>query len=236
MSAIDAVGPEFDRLYNARPSQYARVRVASMIENETVEAFLDQLASKSSTPGGGSAAGIMGAMGAALVSMVCNLTIGKEKYREVEAEMQSLLAAAEDLRRRLTELINTDVQAFDQVMSAHGMPRENDAQKAQRGAAIQTALKAATEVPLQCARACVQVIDLSRAAAAKGNANVISDAGVAVMAAFGGLRSAALNVHINAGTIEDEAFVAASRAEIERLVAHGDTAMNSIYELVKSKL
>jgi formiminotetrahydrofolate cyclodeaminase len=207
-----------------------------MIKDKSIQTFLDELASKASTPGGGSAAAIMGAMGAALVSMVCNLTIGKKNYEAVEADLKDVLAKAEDLRGRLTDMIRADVEVFDQVMAAYGMPKESDQDKATRSAAIQTALRAATEVPLNCARACAETIQLSKLAAEKGNLNVISDAGVAVLAAYAALRSAALNVYINAGGIKDKAFVDAKLAELDRILAGTDTLTEEVYQLVKSKL
>ncbi len=207
-----------------------------MIKDQPIQQFLDELASKAPTPGGGGAAAIMGAMGAALVSMVCNLTIGKEKYAAVEGEMKRTLEQAEALRETLTDMIRQDVEVFDQVMGAYGMPKETDEQKAQRSEAIQQALKAATDVPLACARACAEVIELSRVVADKGNLNVISDAGVAVLAAHAALRSAALNVYINAGSIRDKEFADSRVAELEQLMASAGTDTESIYETVKNKL
>lgn len=207
-----------------------------MIKNKPIQWFLDQLASKASTPGGGSAAAIMGAMGAALVSMVCNLTIGKEKYAGVEDEMKEVLSRAEALREQMTDMIRQDVAVFDQVMGAYGMPKDTEEQKIARAEAIQKALQAATDVPLACAQTCVEVISLSRTAAEKGNLNVISDAGVAVVAAYAALRSAALNVYINIGNIRDQSFAARRRAELERLLQGADSEAEAIYSLVKSKL
>jgi len=138
-----------------------------MIKEASIEHFLHELASKSPTPGGGSAAAIMGAMGAALVAMVCNLTVGKKNYEDVSEEMAVLLPTLDGLRTRLVDMVAADVAAFDQVMAAYGMPRETDADKQRRSAAIQSALKQATLVPLECARACVEVIGLSRVAAEK---------------------------------------------------------------------
>lgn len=207
-----------------------------MIKNKPIQWFLDQLASKASTPGGGSAAAIMGAMGAALVSMVCNLTIGKEKYAGVEDEMKEVLSRAEALREQMTDMIRQDVAVFDQVMGAYGMPKDTEEQKIARAEAIQKALQAATDVPLACAQTCVEVISLSRTAAEKGNLNVISDAGVAVVAAYAALRSAALNVYINIGNIRDQSFAAGRRAELERLLQGADSEAEAIYSLVKSKL
>ena len=110
------------------------------IKDNRIEQFLEALASQSATPGGGSAAAIIGAMGAALVSMVCNLTIGKKKYAEVEGDMKNVLAEADALRKQLIGMIEDDVKAFDAVMGAYGLPKETDADKAKRDQAIQAAL------------------------------------------------------------------------------------------------
>lgn len=208
----------------------------AMIKDNAIEPFLDALASQSATPGGGSAAAIIGAMGAALVSMVCNLTIGKKKYADVEDEMTNVLNEAERLRRALTDMIQDDVQAFDAVMGAYGLAKETDAEKATRSEAIQVALKQATVVPLACCKVAREVIDLAGVAAEKGNLNVISDAGVGVLAAYAALRSAALNVYINAKMITDKAFAEASLEELEALLAGAEDATEKAYGIVKGKL
>ncbi len=207
-----------------------------MVKNQSIQEFLDQLASSAPTPGGGGAAALMGAMGAALTSMVCNLTIGKEKYKDVEAEMQETLNKAEDLRSRLTDMIAADVEVFDKLMGSYGLPKETEEEKAARSEAIQSALREATDVPLECARACADVIAVSRSAAEKGNLNVISDAGVSVMAAYAALKSAALNVYINAGSIKDKAFAEERLAELEKIMASADKDTDQIYNIVKDKL
>jgi formiminotetrahydrofolate cyclodeaminase len=207
-----------------------------VIKDLTLQAFLDQLASGASTPGGGSAAGLMGAMGAALVAMVCQFTVGREKYAAVDADMRRVLDAAEAARGVLTDAIAADVAAFDQVMAAYGLPKAADEEKAARTEAIQLALKAATEVPLACARACAEVIRLSAEAADHGNANVVSDAGVAVMAAYAGLKSAALNVYVNAGSIRDEAFGASRVRELEALLVTAEGDVARIFDAVRARL
>lgn len=207
-----------------------------MFTERQLQAFLDQLASKASTPGGGSAAAIMGAMGAALLSMVGNLTVGKKKYEDVNDEMQGFLARSEELRAQLTGMIQADVAVFDKVMAAYGMSRETEDEKTARSAAIQAALKEATDVPLACAQLCADVIELCRPVAEKGNLNVISDAGVAVLAAHAALRSAALNVYINIGAIRDEDFVHDRRNKLEFVLSGAGAATETVYELVKSKL
>ena len=207
-----------------------------MIVQQPVTTFLDDLASGSATPGGGSAAAIMGAMGAALVSMMCNLTIGKKNYAEVEGEMQSLLAAAEELRLQLAGMVAEDIGAFDALMAAYAMPKDTDEQKTKRSAAIQEGLKAATDVPLACARASAGVIAVAMRAAQVGNRNVISDAGVGALAAQAALRSAALNVYINVPSIRDEAFALSRRTEIDALLASAVRLAGEVYDLVKNEL
>ncbi len=207
-----------------------------MNKDKPVQIFLDDLAGKASTPGGGSAAAIMGAMAAALVSMVANFTVGKKNYEAVNGEMQELLLSSEQLRQQLTTMIEADVNVFNQVMAAYGMPKETDEDKVTRSQAIQSALKEATDVPLACARLCAEVIKICLPMAEKGNTNVISDAGVAVLAANAALRSAALNVYINIGGIKDEDFVNDRRRQLESLLAGNNTLTEQVYELVKSKL
>jgi len=207
-----------------------------MIKHNAIEIFLDDLASQKATPSGGSAAAVMGAMGAALVSMVCNLTIGKTQYRDFEEELKSVLRKAEGLRRDLTEMIEEDVQAFDAVMRAYGMPRLTKEETATRAQVIQTALKTATLVPMRCCRACREVITLSKVVAEKGNRNVVSDAGVAVVAGHAALRSAALNVFTNARAITDRIFAEAQLAELKQLLSEAGTATEAIYQVVKEKL
>jgi formiminotetrahydrofolate cyclodeaminase len=207
-----------------------------MIKDQSVASFLDNLASSASTPGGGSAAAIMGAMGAALTSMVCNLTVGKKNYAEVEDDMQAAVKKTEQLRAELVEMIKADVDAFNKVMAAYGMPKESDEQKAERADAIQQGLKEATDVPLACASLCRDVIDISEEVARKGNKNVISDSGVSVLAAHAGLKSAALNVYINVGGIKDSDFVKDRLGQLEQLLEGSDAKTESIYQLVKERL
>ncbi|MBL1143134.1 MAG: cyclodeaminase/cyclohydrolase family protein [Proteobacteria bacterium] len=207
-----------------------------MIKDMTIQTFLDKLASKTSTPGGGGAAAVSGAMGAALISMVANFTIGKKGHEDVEEECKEILAKSEKLRADLTDAINDDVVVFNRVMASYGMPKETDDEKAARSTEIQAALKEATDVPLQCAKLCREVINLSQPIADKGNNNVISDAGVAVLAGYAGLRSAALNVYINIGGIKDKEFADDRRQQLESLMEGMDPLKEEIYELVKSKL
>jgi formiminotetrahydrofolate cyclodeaminase len=207
-----------------------------MLKDQPIQQFLDELASKASTPGGGSAAAIMAAMATALVSMVCNLTLGKKNYAAVEEEIKAVLARSEDLRVRLTDMIRADVEVFGLVMAAYGMPKATDEEMQLRGLAIQAALQAATDVPLACAKASAEVIELSRIVAEKGNKNVVSDAGVAVLAAYAALKSAALNVYVNVAAIKDESFAQDRMAQINALLADNEISTAEIYSAVKNQL
>ncbi len=133
-------------------------------------------------------------------------------------------------------MIQDDVKAFDAVMGAYGMPKETDADKAERDKAIQAALKLATDVPLACARAAREVIDLAAIASDKGNLNVISDAGVGVLAGYAALRSAALNVFTNARMITDKTFAEAKLKELNQLLAGAEGATEKAYAVVKGKV
>lgn len=206
------------------------------IKNKSIQNFLNELASKSATPGGGSVSALLGAQSAALTSMVCNLTIGKPKYSEVETEMQAVLLKSENLREILTGLIKADIDVFDQLMMAYGLPKDTDDEKVLRAEAIQRVLKAATEVPLDCARACAEAIELSRCAANIGNLGAISDAGAAVMVGYSGLKIAALNVYINTGNIKDKQFVDDKLAELNSIMNGIELTVEDIYQLVKNKL
>ena len=208
----------------------------SEIIEQSIQDFLDELASKSATPGGGSAAAIMGSVSAALTSMMCHLTLSKTNYVGVESDMQMLLQKSETLRVQFTEMIQADVEAFDGVMTAYGLSNQTEAEKIFRAQAIQEALIIATEVPLVCARLSAKAIDLSKEAAEKGNINVITDAGVAVMAAYAALKSVALNVHVNVAAIKDKAYTDLKLAELSQIEKIAELETEQTYNFIKSKL
>jgi formiminotetrahydrofolate cyclodeaminase len=203
-----------------------------MIGDRTIQAFLDDLASKAATPGGGSAAAVMGAMGAALVSMVCRLTIGRQGYESVDAELRSVLAEAEKSRARLAEMVRLDVEAVDSVMRAYRLPKDTPAAVAARDDAIQAALRVATDVPVDCARASAAVIALARTAAEKGNRTAVSDAGAGALAAQAALRSAALNVYSNTALMTDRAYADTRARAMDALLAEGASRVKEIWPLL----
>lgn len=188
-----------------------------LYQNLPITEFADELAAASAAPGGGSAAALSGALGAALVGMVCRVTMGRKNYENVSAEFERLLPRADALRAELLGLIQQDAEAYLQVMSAYQLPKDTEQDKVERTRAIQDALKRAAEVPLHIAQACAEVVQMSEATAARGNKNATSDAGAGALMAESGLRAAILNVEINLGLIRDDAFQARLRAELEPL-------------------
>lgn len=203
---------------------------------KTLQTFLDELASAEPVPGGGSVAALSGALGAALVAMVCRLTIGKKGYEAVSAEMQTILPRAEALRRELADLMQADTDAYACVMDAYGLPKTTNDEKNARERAIQAALQRAADIPLRVAEACAQVLALARVVAEKGNKNAASDGGVGALMAEAGLRGAAFNVTINLGSIHDAAFVQDRRARVARLLAEAERAKGEILSIVEKRL
>lgn len=204
--------------------------------NETLQSFLDQVASAKPAPGGGSVAALSGALGASLVAMVCRLTLGKKGYETVSDEMQSLLPRAEELQRELRGLIQADTDAYARVMDAYKLPKQTDAEKSARTRAIQDALKHASAVPLRVAELCAQVLELARPIAEKGNQNAASDGGVGALMAEAGLRGAAFNVSINLGAITDELFVRRHRERVQKLLVDAEQRTREILQIVESRM
>jgi methenyltetrahydrofolate cyclohydrolase len=195
----------------------------------TVDEFLRQLASGEATPGGGAASSLAGALGAALVSMVCNLTIGRERYAATETEVRAIREEATALLDRLQRGIDEDAAAFDEVMAAYKLPRATDDEKATRSAAIQEATFRAALTPLALAEASAAVVELAERAIGKTNTNVASDLAVAAMLGVAGVDGCAANVEINLATLKDEgrkaelttrlsAAQAGRRAQADRVV------------------
>lgn len=172
-----------------------------------MEYYIDRLASKSPEPGGGSAAALVGSVGAALVSMVGNLTLGKEKYQDVQGRIEELLSGSEAVRAELQRLVQEDTEAFSAVSEAYKLPKRTDEEKKARSKKIQEGLKgAATEVPFHICEKSIEVARLSKIAAEIGNVQAVSDAGVAVLFADACAQAAAMNVRINLNSIRDESF------------------------------
>lgn len=177
--------------------------------------FVDTLASDIPAPGGGSAAALTGALSAALIEMVANLTIGRDEYAGSQVEMKAVLNATEPIRRELTDLVDRDTRAFKAVMAAMRLPRATEEEKNTRRVSMQEAVKEATQVPLRVTELACELLALARVVAEKGNPNAVTDAGVAGRLALAAAEGAGLNVEINLPSIRDEVY----RKEAGRRVA-----------------
>jgi formiminotetrahydrofolate cyclodeaminase len=171
---------------------------------QTVGGFLEMLASDAPTPGGGAAAGVAGAAGAALISMVGRLTVGKAAYASVDARMRELIAQADAARIDFLDLADRDASAFDGVMAAFKLPKETDEQKVERSAAIQAGYEQAAAVPLECLRTAVGTMPLAVEATADGNPQAASDGVSASAELLCAALCAAANVEINAAALKDQ--------------------------------
>ncbi|HWR63908.1 MAG TPA: cyclodeaminase/cyclohydrolase family protein [Candidatus Thermoplasmatota archaeon] len=203
---------------------------------QNVKMFLDEVASSSPAPGGGSVAALAGALGAALTSMVCNLTKAKQGYEAVQDQISEVLEKSEELRKDLTDLIDKDTDAFNEVMKALKMPKETEEQKEQRRVAMQSAFKLAAEVPLETARECVQILDVAHIVAEKGNKNSISDAAVSALMAQTGVQAAMLNVRINLSSIKDPDYVQQVSTELHELLQYAMQKSTEILSIVEKNL
>jgi formiminotetrahydrofolate cyclodeaminase len=199
--------------------------------DRTLAEFVDAIAAGDPTPGGGSAAAVVGATGASLVEMVCNLTVGREAYADVEAELEDVRASMQETRGRLFELADEDSAAFETLMAAY---RTSEAEG--RAEAIQDATKHATEVPLETAEACLAVIEHAVPVARKGNENAVTDGGTGALLAHAALQAALYNVEINLGTIDDEEFVDETAARADEIEERAAEALDTVTETVDGKV
>ena len=190
----------------------------SKLTDLTSKDFLTELASSAPAPGGGGGAAMAGALAAALASMVCNLTIGKEKFAAQECEVKALLQEAEQVRQDLLALVEDDAAVFNSFMACYKLPKTTDAEKAARTAAIRKAAKQAAVVPLAIARACYKVLQLAHRLVIIGNPGVITDGACSALLARAALRCAEYNVRINLGLTKDEAYNEQVAAELNKLL------------------
>jgi formiminotetrahydrofolate cyclodeaminase len=179
-----------------------------MYTDQPLQDYLHALASEQSTPGGGSAAALSGAMGAALASMVCRLTLGKEAYAGVRQEIEELLRRAENLRSRFQQLFQEDIEAYGRLSASYKLPRETSEERAVRSAAIQEQLVEAALVPLEVAERAAELVQCCQRIAEIGNAAILSDVAIGAILASGAGEGAALLVRFNLRAMKNEELVA----------------------------
>ena len=202
----------------------------------TTAGFTDLLASDAPAPGGGSAAALEGALGAALTAMVCSLTVGKKKYAEHEELARSVQAKANDLQARFVDVIDRDTEAFNVVSAAFGMPKATDEETAARSAAIQEGLKGCTKTPFEMMELAVETLELTASVLGKSNDSAASDLGVSALSLRAAIQGAWLNVLINIGSLKDTVLAEDYRARGEALLAKALPLADQIYSTVVSQM
>ena len=207
-----------------------------MLTSLTMTDFLNETASNSPAPGGGSVSALAASLGTALTSMVCRLTIGKKKYANVQSEMEEVLKRSEELRTKFTAIIDEDTAAFNKVMAAIGLPKETDEERVTRSTAIQETTKSATLVPLKLMELCEEAIGLVKIIVEKGNQNSLSDAGVAALMIRAGCEGAALNVKINLTSLNDIEFITITKSKVEQIRVTIDSITSDILERIDKHL
>lgn len=206
------------------------------IYEKTLNEYLEEAASNSPTPGGGSVSAVVGANAAAMVCMVANLTIGKKKYAEVQDRAEKVLSGASSALEKIKGLTSRDMEAFEAVMSAWRMPSESDAEREAKSTAMAQATQVATEVPLEICSVCLDILKLALELAPIGNKNAISDVGVGAFTAQAALRSAMLSVDINLPMIRDEAFRAQVESEKDRLLSESESICKDCVSIVRQRM
>ena len=207
-----------------------------MYIDQPIRHFLDKLASKSPEPGGGSVAALTGSLGAGLVSMVCSLTLGKEKYKDVQPQVEALIKESEKLRIEMQDLIQKDTEVYGGLSEVYKMPKNTDAEKAARTAKMQEALKKACQVPFEIGLKSLEVAQLAQRAAEIGNVAAVSDAGVAVLLAQACAQSAALNVKINVNSIKDDAYNKETWSKMETVLKQVAALEKTVMETTYKKM
>lgn len=198
--------------------------------------FVSELSSKAPVPGGGGASALVGAVGAALGSMVGALTVGKKKYADVEADVQALMERAAALQKELLALAERDAEVFEPLSRAYGMPTGTEAEKAEKERVMALVLQDAAKVPLQIMEGCCQAIDLLADFAAKGSRLAVSDAGVGVIFCKAALQGASLNVFINTKSMADRQLAQQLEAEADRMLQAYTVKADEVYARVFCEL
>ncbi len=207
-----------------------------MYLNKPLKDFLLDTFSRTPTPGGGSVAALTGASGASLLGMVANYTLNKKKFKSVEERIKEILKELEEKRERLSQLIQEDIDAYQNFSRVMAMPKDNLEEREARAKALQSSLKEAAQVPLATASVSSRLIEIAYELLSKSNPNLISDVGVGVILAWASLESAALNVETNLSSIKDSSFVEEKRKFLSLLLSEGKKIKEDVIKKVKEKI
>jgi glutamate formiminotransferase/formiminotetrahydrofolate cyclodeaminase len=202
----------------------------------SVTGFVNETASESPAPGGGSISATMGAMGAALGTMVANLSAHKRGWDDRWEEFSDWAVKGKYYQEELLKMVDEDTRAFNKIMDAFSLPKKSEQEKKDRNNAIQDATKYAIEVPFKVMNLCYESMGVMKAMAEIGNPNSVSDAGVGAIAALAGVKGAYLNVKINAGGLEDKIFVADILSKGKELQEKAVILQKEILNIVQEKI
>lgn len=211
-----------------------------MLIDKSLKDYVSQVSSKEPTPGGGSVSALAGSLGAALTSMVGNLTIDRKMYGElddeVKREMEKNFEELQKSVEKLNHIVDEDTKAFDKVMEAFKLPKETEEDKTKRSEAIQEGYKVALEVPFRCAEECLSLLKMQQVFARHGNVNAITDVGVGTLLAATGLEGALFNVTINLLSIKDIKYKNEMEARVNKLLKEGSQLKEDLLKVVYSRL
>ena len=199
-----------------------------MLEMKTTE-FLGDLSSSKPFPGGGGASAAVGAFASALGLMVANLTVGKKKYADVEAEIIEVRFKLEELQKKLVLLTDKDAEAFEPVSIAYKMPKETEEQKREKDRVMETALYGASIVPLEMMEQILEVMKLLKILGEKGSRMAISDVGAGVLFAQAALEGASLNVFINTNLMKNKEVADYLSEKADKMILEGKRLQEEIY-------
>lgn len=202
---------------------------------QTLQEFLGALASEAPTPGGGTAAAVAGAMGAALAGMVATLTLSREKYAQAHDAVRPIAEAATAARTELLVLARRDAEAYDAVVAARRLPRESEEHKTSRARAVAAATRQAAEIPMETARLAVRLLESLPELVEKGNPNAASDAGAAALLLEAATEAALLNVSINLSGAEDPDFVSRMQKETADLQVDAQRLRSHVLAAVRKR-
>jgi glutamate formiminotransferase/formiminotetrahydrofolate cyclodeaminase len=233
-TAVQAMGLEDVADFDIDRKVIGLPRQDGALVRHNVADFVDEVSRDTPAPGGGSIAALAGALGAALASMVANLSIGKGEFDAQYDELCELAERAQRLKDELIGAVDADTEAFNEVIAAMRLPKDSAEQLERRSAAIRQGYKSAARVPLRTAQACREVLDLCEAAANVGNEAVMSDAGVGALMAYAGVQGAVHNVRINLPSTRDEEFVAEMQTEIGTLLSDSRSLCEGIQRQVEA--
>lgn len=211
-----------------------------LLIDRSIREFLDALESKEPTPGGGSVAALSGSLGASLTAMVGNLTFGRKSFEALdEATKETFNNYFNDIiqiKGRLNDLVDKDVEAFNHFMAALKMPKETEEEKAARKKAMEEATIEALEVPLETAKECLNMLKLQKIFAENGNVNAITDVGVGALMAYAGVEGALFNVIINLKSLKDETYIGSKKAECDAILDEAKKLRDEVLSITYSRL